>query len=641
MPQSRQLAAIMFTDIVGYTALMGRDEQKAFELLNKNRQIQKPIIEQYNGRWIKELGDGVMASFNTVSDAVNAAIKIQQTCNASKDFKLCIGIHLGEVVFENDDVFGDGVNIAARIQALAAPGGIWVSEPVHNNVSNKIDIGTEYIKTANLKNVKEPVRIYQVKVEGVEATIPEKPVTSITENSIAVLPFANMSSDPEQEYFSDGISEEIINMLSQVPGLKVAGRTSSFSFKGKNQDLRLIGEQLSVNHILEGSVRKAGNKLRITAQLIKVADGYHLYSEKFDRELEDIFDIQDEISLAILNAIKIKLFEDEKEAVLRRYTNNTEAYQLYLQGRFYSAKWAGSDRYKKTIECYNESIKKEPDYVLAYTGLAACYLNLWFFGYMPPEQTLPKMKEATLRSLALDNTISETHVALARMHLWYEWNFKEAEKEFSKAIELNPNNSEAHEQFGFLFSILGKKNEALEQVEKAISLDPFSNMINWGLGWVNLFIGDFNRSSDQGKRLIELEPNFFGGYFMLGISLLFMGRYNDALVHLKIAAEQNPGSFIQFHIGLVFGLSGEKEKAKNILNGLLNMSKSQPVGNYDLAMIYASLGENDLAIQYLEDGFQKHEGMMVALRHYSHLIPGFKSDPRLVNLLERIGLPLK
>ena len=181
MPQSRQLAAIMFTDIVGYTALMGNDEQKAFELLNKNRLLQKPIIEQFNGRWIKELGDGVMASFNTVSDAVNAAIKIQQNCNATKDFQLRIGIHLGEVIFENDDVFGDGVNIASRIQALATPGGIWVSESVHNNVVNKNDINTEFVKVAHLKNVKEPVRIYQVKMEGV-VTI--KPVFSTTENKI-------------------------------------------------------------------------------------------------------------------------------------------------------------------------------------------------------------------------------------------------------------------------------------------------------------------------------------------------------------------------------------------------------------------------------------------------------------------------
>src|ERR1019366_8876344 len=215
MSQTRQLAAIMFTDIVRYTALMGSDEQKAFTILIKNRALQKPIIEQFNGRWIKELGDGVMASFNTVSDAVNAAIKIQEACNAAKDFQLRIGIHLGEVVFENDDVFGDGVNIAARIQAVAKPGSIYVSESVQRNVSNKKDITTKFIKEETLKNVKEAVRMYEVLIKDDSIATAENKMRNISQNSIAVLPFANMSSDPEQEFFSDGISEEIINMLAQ------------------------------------------------------------------------------------------------------------------------------------------------------------------------------------------------------------------------------------------------------------------------------------------------------------------------------------------------------------------------------------------------------------------------------------------
>jgi adenylate cyclase len=235
MSQTRQLAAIMFTDIVGYTALMGNDEQNAFAILIKNRALQKPIIEQFNGRWIKELGDGVMASFSTVSDAVNAAIKIQENCNAAKEFQLRIGIHLGDVLFENDDVFGDGVNIASRIQAIVKPGCIYVSESVHNNISNKRDIQTKFIKEETLKNVKEPVRMYEVMITNSTSLPSENKMKINTQNSIAVLPFANMSSDPEQEYFSDGISEEIINMLAQVPGLKVAGRTSSFSLKGKTR----------------------------------------------------------------------------------------------------------------------------------------------------------------------------------------------------------------------------------------------------------------------------------------------------------------------------------------------------------------------------------------------------------------------
>lgn len=280
MPQSRQLAAIMFTDIVSYTALMGRDEQKAFEILRKNRDLQKPLIEQYGGRWIKELGDGVLASFSTVTDAVQCAISIQQSCSDVADLKLRIGIHQAEVIFEDDDVFGDGVNIASRIQALAPIGGIWISESVYNNISNKRDINTKFIGAETLKNVREPFRIYEVIVNSKEHEQQKSSLTvqtlikSTSEKSIAVLPFVNMSNDPEQEYFSDGMAEEITNSLVNIQNLKVAGRMSSFQFKGIKGDLREVGEKLGVSTVLEGSIRKQGNRIRITAQLINVEDGF-------------------------------------------------------------------------------------------------------------------------------------------------------------------------------------------------------------------------------------------------------------------------------------------------------------------------------------------------------------------------------
>src|SRR5687767_13966689 len=341
MTQARQLAAIMFTDIAGYTALMGNDEQKAFELLKKNRELQKPIIEQYNGRWIKELGDGVMASFNTVSDAVNAAIKIQGACNNAKEFQLRIGIHQGEVVIEENDVFGDAVNIASRIQSIASPGSIFVSEVVHHNVTNKNEIETEFVKTEIVKNVKHPVKIYRVKLDGsvplsqfrslrgsknkkyvfallgiivlavsgyfIYSNLQKTKTGGSTENtdrSIAVLAFDNTSIDKDQEYFSDGLSEELLNMLAKIPELKVIGRTSSFAFKGKNEDLRSIADKLGVAHILEGSVRNDGNKIRVTAQLIKAADGSHLWNESYDRDLEDLFKLQDEIAEAVIKQLK-------------------------------------------------------------------------------------------------------------------------------------------------------------------------------------------------------------------------------------------------------------------------------------------------------------------------------------------------
>ena len=611
MSQSRQLAAIMFTDIVGYTALMGKDEQKAFELLNKNRQLQKPIIEQYNGRWIKELGDGVMASFNTVSDAVNASIKIQEACNTAKLFQLRIGIHQGEVVIEENDVFGDAVNIASRIQAIAKPGTIYVSESVHNNASNKKDITTKFVKEETLKNVKEPVRIYEVMITNITDLPVENKMKTISQNSIAVLPFTNMSSDPEQEYFSDGISEEIINMLAQVPGLKVAGRTSSFSFKGKNQDLRVIGEQLSVNHILEGSVRKSGNKLRITAQLIKVADGYHLYSEKFDRELEDIFDIQDEIALAILNAIKIKLLEAEKRNLLKRYTDNPEAYQIYLQGRFHMNQFSGPDALKNGIRYYGEAIKIEPAYALAYAGIASSYLNLWLFNYLPPEQSLLQLKQAVQRAMELDNEIAESHYALANLKFWYEWDFKDALSLYQKAIEINPNMAEAHVWYAHCLNAIGQHTKGFEHAAIAYNLDPFSLINNFYVGWAYLHAGHHEKALELGKRMIELEPAFYSGHTIAGTALLIQKKYEEAQTELEIAAKLNYSFLTLEQIGVLYGMMGNEAKAREILKEMEVLGKTQPLSNYDKGFVHIFIGEYGLAAMHFEKGIELRQGLMI------------------------------
>jgi TolB-like protein len=285
---------------------MGEDEQRAFQILKENTQLQKPIIEKYKGRWLKELGDGVMVSFTTVSDAVYAAQEIQQQCRALGEFSLRIGIHQGEIVFNGDDVFGDAVNIASRIQSVASIGSIWISDAVQKNISNKKEIQTKFIKEEKLKNVKELIRIYEVITHDAKNNIQSTQETSekSSDKSIAVLPFVNMSNDPEQEYFCDGISEEIINALAQLSNLRVIARTSAFGFKGKNLDVREIGRMMNVNTLLEGSVRKAGNQLRITTQLINVADGSHLWSNRYDRVLEDVFAIQENIAEHVATALK-------------------------------------------------------------------------------------------------------------------------------------------------------------------------------------------------------------------------------------------------------------------------------------------------------------------------------------------------
>jgi len=347
MPTSRQLAAIVFTDIVGYTVLMGDDEQKAFELLNKNRELQKPLIEKYGGRWIKELGDGVMASFSTATDAVQCAISIQQACNSIPGLQLRIGIHLGDVVFENEDVFGDGVNIASRLQAIAPPGSIYISEAVHNNIANKKEINTKFVRAETLKNVKEPVRIYEVRSSPLDSlpgfnkknykpSPKRKKIIFGTiglfsllvllgyffiinknngndkkpeENSIAVLYFDNMSGDSTQEYFSDGMTEEIISRLSGISGLKVKSRTSVLQYKNQAKTAKQIAQELGVNNIINGSVRKQENKVVITAQLINGVTEENIWSETYPREMKDVFEVQSDIAQRIARKFQLNLFK--------------------------------------------------------------------------------------------------------------------------------------------------------------------------------------------------------------------------------------------------------------------------------------------------------------------------------------------
>jgi adenylate cyclase len=684
MPQSRQLAAIMFTDIVGYTALMGNDEQHAFTLLNKNRQLQKPIIAEFDGRWIKELGDGTMASFNTVSDAVNAAIKIQEACKEANDFQLRIGIHQGEVVFENDDVFGDAVNIAARIQAAANPGCIFISETVNHNISNKKEIKTQYVKEAALKNVSLPVKMYQVLTSGSEAiasnpsekvslpnagnrnVYPAKrtwklfSITAIvialalaayflyhrkpayvpveTERSIAVLPFVNMSNDTEQEYFSDGISEEIINVLAQVPALKVIGRTSSFAFKGKNQDLKVIGEQLKVSYILEGSVRRSGNKLRVTAQLINAADGYHLYSETFDRELENIFAIQDDISLAILNAIKIKLFGLEKKTVLKKYTDNVEAYQLYLQGRFHMNKFT-PDGFLKAIEYFDAAIVIDSMYAIAFADKAFCYMNLFSWNWAPPDKCLPQAIQAANKSLELDDEIAESHLNVGRIKLHFEWKVREAQIEFKKALAINPNNAEVHVQLGFCAALLGNNKEAIEHASIADRLDPFSLLNLTYIGIIYWAVGDPDKQLAIGKRLVDMAPNFPSGHLRVGSSNWLFKKYEEAITEMELAVKLNPDLNNLSALGSTYGLMGKKMKAREVIEKMKKIEGADIVGNTYTGGVYGAIDEWDTAFQYYDKAIENRENRILWVKFDLKYLQIDMKDPRVLRLFEKMGQP--
>jgi len=643
MSQSRQLAAIMFTDIVGYTAIMGEDEQKAFELLHTNRQLQKPIIEKFGGTWVKEIGDGVLASFQTVTDAVQCAISIQESCNKMHDLKLRIGIHLGEVVFENGDVFGDGVNIASRLQTVAPIGGIWVSESVYKNVSNKKEIETKYVREEILKNVKEPIRIYEVIAKserGIATFDPQKHLTKIIlEKSIAVLPFANMSNDPEQEYFSDGMAEEILNSLSHLRDLKVVGRTSSFQFKGKNIDLRDAGERLGVATVLEGSVRKQGNRVRITAQLVNVVDGFHLWSEKYDRNMDDIFAIQDEIALAIAENLRVILLKDDKANITKSHTQNIEAYEFYLRGRFYLNK-----RFLfQSLEQFNKAIEVDPDFAKAHAGLADAYVILGFYNFLPAKEAMPKARKAADAAIRLDKSLCEPYCSLGMYYASYEWKWKEARDNFLKSLELNHRYVQGHVWFGhyYLCWIEGEFEEGERYLNIAIDLEPYNAMSYVNKYAVLLTAGKLDEAFLTAKQGYELDPDSMIGNRIMGFGYFYKKEYAEATVYLELASKlSNYAAFNQVDLIRLYSSMGLNGKAKAILEDLnVRIVAGKYVSPCIMSFACGFMEDIEGAFNWLERAYEEHDAYLCILQYYPFAPAALRQDGRFKSFIHKMNFP--
>ncbi len=455
--------------------------------------------------------------------------------------------------------------------------------------------------------------------------------------AIAVMPFVNLSGDSEQEYFSDGLSEELINKLALTPQLKVIGRTSSFSFKGKNVDLRQIGEMLGAAYLLEGSVRRAGNKLRITAQLINAEDGFQLFSNTFDRELKDIFAIQDEIAMAILDAIKIKLLKSEEEVLFKKYTENSEAYQLYLKGRYFKNRFT-PDALLKAIEYYDAAIALEPSYAIAFAEKAFCYTSLRDFKWLPSDQTLPQGLEASERAIALDDNLAESQLAVGRILLHYRWNVRDALAAFRKAVAINPNSAEAHVQIGFCLSLMGRHEEAMSYARIAENLDPLSLM---NMFFTTLIYGqarDFDAVMENGQKLIDLEPNFFGGHMWAGLGYFTLGRNEDAISELELASKLNPGSFTQGYLASVHALAGDRERALELTSALESTDLNKYGGATELMYCKAALNDLDAAFHYYDMAIENRENHILWVNGFSWNMPEFRNDPRFAQRRTKMNL---
>ncbi|MBI3460125.1 tetratricopeptide repeat protein [Candidatus Acetothermia bacterium] len=495
--EARRLAAIMFTDIVGYSALTQKNEALTDELLQEHNDVVRAMLPQFGGKEIKTIGDAFHVEFASALDATRCAIAIQKALiehNASalpeRRIQLRIGLHVGDVMPREEDVFGDTVNIASRIVPLAEPGGICISEDVAHQIRNKIEARLVSLGRPDARRVRRlAIGLLVVAIlggtiwfvsphigwlppttanpNGVKTVTEPKPASAM--KWIAVLPFDNTSNDAANEYFSDGMTDELISALSQVEGLRVIARTTAFMFKGKKGNVHKIGEQLNVGIVLDGSVQKAGEKIRISAHLLNATDGSELWAKTYDRELKDAFATQDEIAQAIVNVLKIKL----GQPVVKPSTANQAAHDLYLRGR-YSQSQATEEAIEKAIEYYEQAIAKDPNYALAYAALSGAYTALPGLSSVPAKEFYDKAKVAALKAVELDDGLPEAHLAVADNKYFMEGNYTDAEKEYKRALELDPNHEQVLLGYASFLYDQDRKEEALAIVEHVLERDPLN-----------------------------------------------------------------------------------------------------------------------------------------------------------------------
>lgn len=667
MSSSRQLAAIMFTDIVGYTALMGKDERRAFEFLQVNREIQQPVIREFNGKFIKELGDGIMASFLTVSDAVMAAKKIQELCHRQNLFQLRIGIHLGEVVFENEDVFGDGVNIASRIQAVSAPGSIYISETVQQNISNKNQVRTRFIKKEKLKNVKDPVKVFEVvtpwskkipvlnssrmpsrkllfAVIGILALLvagyfssdifKRKKVTvnDIIEKSIAILPFKDISEAKDQAYLGDGLAEEITHSMTMIDGIKVIGTTSSSQFKGQEISAKEIGEKLNVGVVLEGSIQKSGNSLRIFAELINAKDNSSIWSQQFDKEMKDIFAIQDTIARHIVEKLRLTLSAEDNNRLVKKTTSD-ETYQLFLKG-VHTYK---EQLFDKSIEYFNQAIAKDSLFAPPYAWMALA--RTWKILRVRDFDDLNNIREIKYfanTAIRLDPNSAEAYSALALLAWTIEFDFDSSRKNFEKSLQLNPGASLIKNRYGYFLTWMGDFDKSMALAKQAIRLDPADYN-----GYIiaandNIYKGKFREAREyinEGKKLFPNQDEFNNVEALLA----FQSGDNDLLFKLPLNDKGPRRELLLSFRAIVSYRNGKTADAENIFNQLKQTPPSTGSNlNYRIGMVYLQKGNKDSAFACLRRAFENHENMVKLLK-IDPLLDPIRKEQQFKELYHRYG----
>jgi len=579
----RRLSAILAADVVGYSRLMGADEVGTLAAVKTLRaDFVEPKIAEHQGRTVKVTGDGMLVEFPSVVSAVACAVDIQRgmrtrNTNVSQDARIefRVGVNLGDVIVEGGDIFGDGVNVAARLESIAPVGGIAVSQSVRDHVGNRLGLSFEDIGERRLKNIERPIRVYTISVDAPPSRETSDAASAHPEEkpSIAVLPFINMSGDPEQEYFSDGITEDVITDLSKVSGLFVVARNTAFTYKGKSVEVQQIAKHLRVNFILEGSVRKAGSRVRVTGQLIHGKHGGHVWADRYDRDLTDIFAIQDEITHAIVEQLKVKLLPQEKKSIGQTPTDNVEAYTYYLRGRQFMQRHSKSN-YQLARRMFAKAVELDPLYARAYAGIADC--DSFLFLHYHLEAGIDSILATSAKALALDDRLAEAHASRG-LALSLEQRHEEAIAEFEEAIALDPNSFEAHYFYGRACVTQGKLERAATLFERAAENKPddFQSLcllipMYRSLGRQPEMESAARRGIERAESELTLHPENPRAAYFGANALAALGEKDRAREWAARALAIDPDDVLtQYNVACVYSLLGDLEQAFDLLERLL------------------------------------------------------------------------
>jgi adenylate cyclase len=638
----RRLGAIMLTDIVGFTSAAQSNEKLALKLLDEHRQLLRPVFSRHGGWVVKTIGDAFLVEFSSAVKAVECAVEVQRRM---MDWNLAqlpgdrltvrIGVHVGEVVEVEKDIYGDAVNIASRVVKLAEPGGICVTQHVRDLIANKVDLKLERFEGQQMKNVLLPIEVYRVVVPWLPSAKGDSGNPQRTR--LAVLPLRNVSPDPTDEYFAEGLTDELISTLSKISGLNVISRTSVAKYKGTPKTVGEIARDLRAGSIVEGSVRKSGDRIRISVQLVDPENDQHLWSETYDRQVGDVFAIQSDIAKQVAESLKVELLKPEERRIAKKETLSDAAYVAYLKGRVLL-----HDRTEGAIkgarEQFELAIREDPKYAKAYAGLADTHLLLGDYLFAPYPESISTAMSLVRKALELDPDVAEAHVSLANI-LMYDYRFGEAENEFRLGISLNPSYASGHHWYSVCLRHFGRYDEAFRELKLAEELDPLSSAILLSSIYAMSSRGledEVNERLDRLERIDQSSPLVAEAH----MAVHFRRReWEKARFYLRKMREMDPTDpYLDANEGYIHAVLGEREEAHSCIEKLKAVPENAGIKGTLLAFVYAGLGELDECFTWLDFAFEMKEQFISFFRTFP-LFREVRSDPRFNKILERARLP--